>query len=60
MFARLRSLRSLRILFLHGSANAVFDPVSTARSLEVSRDTFGERDGVRDVFPRMGEVGELR
>ncbi|KAF2656879.1 FAD/NAD(P)-binding domain-containing protein [Lophiostoma macrostomum CBS 122681] len=50
----LSRLQGLPILFLHGSANAVFDPLSTARSLEICRDAFGERDECgRERFQRI-------
>jgi hypothetical protein len=52
----LERFRGLKILFISGGANVVFDPESTSMSYDVLRDRFGPSDYRRYVAPGYGHL----
>ncbi|KAF9469642.1 Alpha/Beta hydrolase protein [Collybia nuda] len=52
----LESFRGLKILFISGGANVVYDPVSTSMCYDVLRDRFGTQDYKRLVVGGYGHL----
>ncbi|KAF2083168.1 FAD/NAD(P)-binding domain-containing protein [Saccharata proteae CBS 121410] len=54
--SNINRLEGLKIMFLSGGANVVFDPVSTVRNYDLLRERFGAKDYWRVVVEGYGHL----